>query len=86
MIKANPFVRGFRRVPHVMHDDLSEGALFRENIRRLAGTGLPFDLCVLPHQIAKAAALADLAPDVSFVLAGIACRPNVTVKLSGLPA
>lgn len=67
-VQANPFVRGFRRVLHVMPDDLSEGALFRENIRRLAGTGLNFDLCVLPHQIEKAIALADLAPDVSFVL------------------
>jgi predicted TIM-barrel fold metal-dependent hydrolase len=105
-VRANPFVRGFRRVLHVVPDELSEGALFRENIRRLGGTGLNFDLCVLPHQIEKAIALADLAPDVSFVLdhcgvpdiksggynawkgplADIARRPNVTVKLSGLPA
>ena len=103
---ADPFVRGFRRVLHVVPDDVSEGALFRENIGRLAGTGLNFDLCVLPHQIEKAIALADLAPDVSFVLdhcgvpdikgggfdlwkgpvAEIARRPNVTVKLSGIPA
>ena len=105
-VLANPFVRGFRRVLHVVPDDLSEGALFRENIKRLAGTGLNFDLCVLPHQIDKAIALADLAPDVSFVLdhcgvpdikgggfdiwkgpvAAIARRPNMTVKLSGIPA
>lgn len=105
-VLANPFVRGFRRVLHVVPDDVSEGALFRENIGRLAGTGLNFDLCVLPHQIEKAIALADLAPDVSFVLdhcgvpdikgggfdvwkgpiAEFARRPNVTVKLSGIPA
>ncbi|CAK7257901.1 MULTISPECIES: amidohydrolase [unclassified Shinella] len=105
-VLANFFVRGFRRVLHVVPDDVSEGALFRENIRRLAGIGLNFDLCVLPHQIGKAIALADLAPDVSFVLdhcgvpdikgggfdawkgpvAEIARRPNVTVKLSGIPA
>lgn len=66
--QANPFVKGFRRVLHVMPDELSEGALFRENMKRLSGTGLTFDLCVLPHQISKAIALADLAPDVSFVL------------------
>lgn len=65
---ANPFVKGFRRVLHVMPDELSEGALFRENMKRLGGTGLTFDLCVLPHQIPKAIALADLAPDVQFVL------------------
>ncbi len=105
-VLGNRFVRGFRRVLHVMPDDFSEGALFRENIRRLSGTGLVFDICVLPHQLEKAAALADLAPDVAFVLdhcgipdiksggfdvwkgpmAEIARRPNVTVKLSGLPA
>ncbi|MER8881354.1 amidohydrolase [Mesorhizobium sp. M0816] len=66
--RADPFVKGFRRVLHVMPDELSEGALFRENIKRLAGSGLTFDLVVLPHQIPKAIALTDLAPDVQFVL------------------
>lgn len=104
--RENPFVKGFRRVLHVMPDDLSEKPLFRDNLKRLAGTGLTFDLCVLPHQIEKAIALADLAPEVSFILdhcgvpdikgdgfaawkqpmLQIGRRPNVTVKLSGLPA
>ncbi|PLP56892.1 amidohydrolase [Mesorhizobium loti] len=66
-VRADPFVKGFRRVLHVVPDDVSEGALFRENIQRIGG-GLTFDLCVLPHQIAKAIALADLAPDTTFVL------------------
>lgn len=67
-LRASPFVKGFRRVLHVMPDDLSESTVFRDNIRRLGGTGLTFDLCVLPHQIPRAIALADLAPDVGFVL------------------
>lgn len=66
--QADPFVKGFRRVLHVMPDELSDAALFRENIKRLSGTGLTFDLVVLPHQIPRAIALADLAPDVQFVL------------------
>ncbi|MBB3388139.1 putative TIM-barrel fold metal-dependent hydrolase [Rhizobium sp. BK275] len=66
--KADPFVKGFRRVLHVVPDDISEGALFRENVRRLSGTGLTFDLCTLPHQVSKVVALADAAPDVQFVL------------------
>ncbi|TIQ91154.1 MAG: amidohydrolase, partial [Mesorhizobium sp.] len=66
--RADPFVKGFRRVLHVVPDELSEGALFRENIKRLAGTGLTFDLVVLPHQITKAIALVDLAPGAQFVL------------------
>jgi predicted TIM-barrel fold metal-dependent hydrolase len=65
---ANPLVKGFRRVLHVMPDELSEQPLFRDNIKLLGGTGLSFDLCVLPKQIEKAIALADLAPDVQFIL------------------
>jgi len=65
---ADPFVKGFRRVLHVVPDDLSEGALFRENIKRMSGTGLTFDLCVLPHQMTRAMALVDLAPEVQFIL------------------
>ena len=42
--RSNPLVKGFRRVLHVVPDELSEGALFRENMKRLAGTGLTFDL------------------------------------------
>ncbi|GGB03415.1 amidohydrolase [Brucella endophytica] len=66
--KADRFIKGFRRVLHVMPDDLSESALFRENIKRLDGSGLTFDLCVLPHQIPRAAVLADLAPGTQFIL------------------
>lgn len=66
--QQNSLVKGFRRVLHVMPDDLSESALFRENIKRLSGTGFTFDLCVLPRQLDKAIALADLAPDVTFIL------------------
>ena len=66
--RRDTFVKGFRRVLHVMPDELSESPLFRENLKRLSGTGLTFDLCVLPRQLPRAAALADLAPDVQFVL------------------
>jgi len=64
----DPFVKGFRRVLHVVPDDVSERPLFRENLRRLSGAGRPFDLCVRPDQLDKAIALADACPDVTFVL------------------
>jgi predicted TIM-barrel fold metal-dependent hydrolase len=67
-VLADPFVKGFRRVLHVVPDDLSEGALFRENLKRLSGTRLTFDFCVLPHQIQKAIALVDLNPGIQFIL------------------
>lgn len=67
-VRANPFVKGLRRILHTLPDDLSEGTIFRQNIKRLSGTGLTFDLCVFPHQHERAMALIDLAPDVQFVL------------------
>jgi predicted TIM-barrel fold metal-dependent hydrolase len=65
---SNPTVRGFRRILHVMPDDLSSSTTFRDNVRRLSGTGLPFDLCTFPRQHATVLGLVDHAPDVQFVL------------------
>ncbi|MEZ2128443.1 MULTISPECIES: amidohydrolase [unclassified Sinorhizobium] len=65
---ADPFIKGFRRVLHVVADDVSERPLFRENIRRLSGTRLTFDLCVFPHQFDRIRRLIDLNPDVRFIL------------------
>lgn len=66
--RARPSIRGLRRVLHVVPDAVSAAPLFRANIRRLSGTGLPFDICMLPHQLSLAAELIDSAPDVQFVL------------------
>jgi predicted TIM-barrel fold metal-dependent hydrolase len=65
---ANPLVKGFRRVLHVVPDGVSLSPLFRVNVARLSGTGRPFDLCVRPDQIDTAIALVDRCPDVQFVL------------------
>lgn len=66
--QANPTIKGFRRVLHVMPDELSQTETFRNNIRRLANTELTFDLCVLPHQLPLAAELVDHCPEVTFIL------------------
>jgi predicted TIM-barrel fold metal-dependent hydrolase len=65
---ANPLVKGFRRVLHVVPDDVSLSPLFRANVARLSETGRPFDLCVRSDQIDTALALVDRCPDVQFVL------------------
>jgi predicted TIM-barrel fold metal-dependent hydrolase len=65
---ANPVVKGFRRILHVMPDDLSTSPMFRDNVRRLSGTGRPFDLCTFPRQHRTVLELVDHAPDVQFVL------------------
>ncbi len=65
---AHPRLLGFRRVLHTQPDELSTGALFRENIRRIGKAGLTFDLCMLPRQLTHGAALIDACPDTTFIL------------------
>ena len=65
---ADPFVKGFRRVLHVVPDDVSQGARFRDNVKRLSGTRLTFDIVMHPRQAAHALALINLAPGVTFIL------------------
>ncbi len=61
-------IKGLRRILHTMPDELSTTPTFRDNVKRLTGTGLTFDLCVLPKQIPLAIELVDHCPDVQFVL------------------
>lgn len=61
-------VVGLRRILHVMPDELSQSQLFVDNIRRLAGYGLSFDLCVRADQLPLAEKLAAQCPDVQFIL------------------
>lgn len=65
---ARSSIKGFRRVLHVVGDGVSQSPLFRDNLRRLSGTGKPFDICVEARQLPLAIELADSAPDVQFVL------------------
>ncbi len=67
-VTRDPRVRGFRRVLHTQPDDLASAPLFEANLRRLSGTGLTFDFCVLPRQIPTALRLARACPEVQFVL------------------
>lgn len=66
--QANPLVKGFRRVLHVVPDDVSTGDTFRGNIRRLAAADLPFDICMSARQLPLAMELVDSAPQTRFVL------------------
>ena len=66
--RSDGFIKGFRRILHTVPGDPSASPVFRENVKRLSGTGLTFDLCVFPHQHERAIELIDFAPDVQFVL------------------
>jgi predicted TIM-barrel fold metal-dependent hydrolase len=65
---ADPFALGFRRLINPLPDGVSDSRIFVENIRRLGGTGLTFDAHVHGHQLPRAIALADAAPQVRFIL------------------
>lgn len=67
-LAAIPGVKGLRRILHTSPDDLSEPALFAENVRRIAPLGWTFDLCVLARQLPVGRRLAGRCPDVQFVL------------------
>lgn len=68
ILSAIPGVRGLRRILHEAPDALSQSPLFAENIRRLAAHELSFDLCLRADQLHLGTALADKAPDVTFIL------------------
>lgn len=61
-------VFGFRRILHVMPDDLSSSSTFRANLRKIGRKGLPFDLCFFAHQHGLAEDLLRACPDQVFVL------------------
>lgn len=61
-------IKGFRRVLHVMPDDLSRDDTFRANMRRIGDNGLPFDICVAARQLDIAAELVDACDNTIFVL------------------
>lgn len=61
-------VIGYRRVLHVMDDDLSTTDTFRRNVAMIGAQGKTFDLCVLPKQLAIATDLVAACQNTKFIL------------------
>lgn len=61
-------VVGYRRILHVVPDDMSQSDTFRANIRKIGAQGRPFDICMLARQLPLAEELARACPDTRFVL------------------
>jgi len=61
-------VVGYRRILHVMPDELSTTATFRKNVRALGDRGKTFDLCMLPKQLKLGADLARACDNTTIVL------------------
>jgi len=65
---ALPKLRGIRRVLHVVPDDVSQSALFAENLRLLAPHQLTFDVCAQARQLPIIADLVKKCPEVQFII------------------
>jgi predicted TIM-barrel fold metal-dependent hydrolase len=64
----HPSLVGFRRILHVVPDEVSQHPNFVPNVARLGEHRLTFDLCVLSRQLPLAASLVDRCPGVQFIL------------------
>jgi len=65
---GNGRIKGLRRILHEVPDDVSQPALFSDNLKRLADHGLTFDLCLRADQLHLGVDLARRVPEVTFIL------------------
>ncbi|SMH45978.1 amidohydrolase [Maritimibacter sp. HL-12] len=59
---------GFRRILHVVDDEMSTTETFRANIRRIGAADMTFDMCFLARQLPLATELADACDQTRLVL------------------
>jgi predicted TIM-barrel fold metal-dependent hydrolase len=60
---------GFRRILHVVPDDVSQSETFRRNLRKIGRAGFPFDLNFLARQLIPIGLpLLQTCPDQSYIL------------------
>lgn len=64
----NLSVLAYRRVLHVMHDDVSKTEAFRRNVRKIGNRGKVFDLCFRAKQLLIAIDLAKACDNTEMVL------------------
>ena len=61
-------VIGYRRILHVMPNELSQSETFRNNVRKIGNAGKTFDLCFLPSQLSVAKELAENCDNTTLIL------------------
>ncbi len=61
-------VVGYRRVLHVMPDELSQQSIFKENVKKIGKEGKPFDLCYHAGQLKIAYELSKSCDEMDLVL------------------
>ncbi len=66
--QSRAWIKGFRRVLHVVDDELSRGKQFRQHLALLSNTDYVFDICARADQLPIIVELIDALPDIQFVL------------------
>ncbi len=61
-------VLGYRRILHVVDDDMSQGDTFRKNLRAIGARSKTFDMCFLPRQLPVALELARACENTELIL------------------
>tara|TARA_Y100000590_G_scaffold440873_1_gene566828 strand:+ start:3163 stop:4008 length:846 start_codon:yes stop_codon:yes gene_type:complete len=61
-------VVGFRRILHVVPDEVSQTNTFRKNVRKIGNIGKTFDLCFLQRQLPLATELAKACDNTKLIL------------------
>ena len=61
-------VVGYRRILHVVPDDMSKSETFRNNVRKIGEAGKSFDLCFLSKQLPVAIELAKACDNTNMIL------------------
>lgn len=61
-------VVGYRRILHVMPNELSQSSTFRKNVNKIGLAGKTFDICFLPAQLIVALELAKACEETTLVL------------------
>ena len=61
-------VAGYRRILHVVPDEMSQSDIFRTNVRKIGTSEKSFDICFLPKQLPVALELAQACDNTSLVL------------------
>ena len=69
-------IKGFRRVLHVVPDDVSQNSLFRENIKLLSNYDFTFDICARADQLPIVIELIDYCPNVQFIFCLLYTSPS----------
>ncbi|AVX04886.1 uncharacterized protein MXMO3_02373 [Maritalea myrionectae] len=64
----NPHLVGYRRVLHVVDNAVSQGEVFRQNVRKIGDRGKTFDLCFLESQLDVAFDLAKACDNTQLIL------------------